>query len=291
MNAGPSGFQNAPVTKGLILICGVSSIIIATQGRASSGSLSYQAIVKKIHIWRLVASASVFSSTSELMFGLYLLYYFRVFERQIGSNKYAVFVLFSAVLSTFFELISLALFKDTISGLASGPYGIIFSSFVPFLLDIPVSTRFRTFGVRFSDKSFVYLAGLQLLLSSWKKSFIPGVCGVLAGMLYRMNVLGIQRIKFPKSVTSTASRLFSPLISSGPSTTVSRRTVSRETIDAPLNQQFQGGFAAPTVASSEEAISMLVSMGFDRNSAIQALIQTRNDISAAADLLLNAQSR
>jgi len=27
------------------------------------------------------------------MFGLYLLYYFRVFERQIGSNKYSVFLL------------------------------------------------------------------------------------------------------------------------------------------------------------------------------------------------------
>lgn len=35
-------------------------------------------------------STFAFSSTPELMFGLYLLYYFRVFERQIGSNKYSV---------------------------------------------------------------------------------------------------------------------------------------------------------------------------------------------------------
>ena len=35
-------------------------------------------------------SVFAFSSTPELMFGLYLLYYFRVFERQIGSNKYSV---------------------------------------------------------------------------------------------------------------------------------------------------------------------------------------------------------
>ena len=28
--------------------------------------------------------------TPELLFGHYLLYYFRVFERQIGSNKYSV---------------------------------------------------------------------------------------------------------------------------------------------------------------------------------------------------------
>lgn len=35
-------------------------------------------------------SGFAFSSAPELMFGLYLLYYFRVFERQIGSNKYSV---------------------------------------------------------------------------------------------------------------------------------------------------------------------------------------------------------
>lgn len=35
-------------------------------------------------------SVFAFSSTPELLFGLYLLYYFRVFERQIGSNKYSV---------------------------------------------------------------------------------------------------------------------------------------------------------------------------------------------------------
>lgn len=44
----------------------------------------------------------------------------------------------------------------------SGPYGLLFASFVPFFFDIPVSTRFRVLGVRFSDKSFIYLAGLQV---------------------------------------------------------------------------------------------------------------------------------
>lgn len=292
MNAGPSGFQNAPVTKGLVLICGVASIIAATQGRASFSSLSYQAIVKKLHLWRLVTSVFVFSSTSELMFGLYLLYYFRVFERQIGSNKYSVFILFATIISTLLELMILVVFKDYVSGgLAPGPYGIIVSLFVPFFLDIPVSTRFQIFSVRFSDKSFVYLAGLQLLLSSWKRSFIPGFCGVIAGLLYRMNIFRIQKLKLPKSVASTASWLFAPLVSGGSSTVSSRRTVPRETIDAPLGQQFQGNWVAPAMAESEAAISTLVSMGFDRSSAIRALAQARNDINAAADLLLNSHSQ
>eukprot|EP01018_Ginkgo_biloba_P036217 Gb_32783 [translate_table: standard] len=296
MNNGPSGFHNAPVTKGLVITCTIVSIIIGMQGGSSACSLSYQAIVRKLHLWRLVTSAFVFSSTPELMFGLYLLYYFRVFERQIGSNKYSVFVLFSIIFTIFFELISLIVFKDpTSSGLAPGPYGLIFSSFIPFYFDIPVSTRFRIFGLRFSDKSFVYLAGLQLLLSSWEKSFIPGLCGVFAGLSYRLNVFGVRRIKFPELLVSSISHLSLPAVSAAPSATASRGNVTGET-RAPLGRQFEEDFAAaaPLLASagdpSEEDILTLVSMGFERNNAIQALIQGGNDINAATNILLEAQS-
>jgi len=127
--------------------------------------------------------------------------------------------------------------------LTSGPYGLIFASFVPFYFDIPVSTRFHIFSNHFSDKSFIYLAGvqvkentctflcvnvfafsprfgfgfsfchicpfvslsntrdpisvlvLQLLLSSWKRSILPGICGILAGSLYRLNIFGIRKAK------------------------------------------------------------------------------------------------
>lgn len=46
--------------------------------------------------------------------------------------------------------------------LTSGPYALIFASFVPFYLDIPVTKRFNVFGAHFSDKSFIYLAGVQV---------------------------------------------------------------------------------------------------------------------------------
>lgn len=58
-------------------------------------------------------------------------------------------------------------FADPANLITSGPYGLIFASFVPFFFDIPVSTRFRVFGVRFSDKSFIYLAGLQVKTKEW----------------------------------------------------------------------------------------------------------------------------
>ena len=51
----------------------------------------------------------------------------------------------------------------SLNSLTSGPYWLIFSAFVPFFFDIPISTRFRVSGLRFSDKTFIYLAGLQVI--------------------------------------------------------------------------------------------------------------------------------
>ncbi|CAN4118666.1 unnamed protein product [Withania somnifera] len=249
MNIGPSGFNNAPVTRALVIACTLFTIIFGVRGRANHHGWSYQDIFQKLQIWKLIISVFTFSSTPELVFGLYLLYYFRIFERQIGSNKYSVFLLFSFVVSLFLEVLALQLIKDPSFSILSGPYGLIFSSFVPFYLDIPVSTRFRIFSLHFSDKSFIYLAGLQLLFSSWKRSIVPGLCGIIAGCLYRLNFFCIRRVK--------------------------------------------GNYPAPfssTPEPPEDAIAMLVSMGFHRNSARQALIHSRNDVNMATNVLLESQS-
>ncbi|CAI9301415.1 unnamed protein product [Lactuca saligna] len=215
MNGGPSGFNNAPITRTFVIACCVFTIVFGIQGRSNKLGLSYQDIWKKLQLWKLIVSTFTFSSTPELMFGAYLLYYFRVFERQIGSNKYAVFVSFSIIVSSLLQLFGQAFLNDpTLSVLTSGPYGLIFSSFVPFYFDIPVSTRFRVNALSFSDKSFIYLAGLQLLLSSWKRSLVPGLCGILAGTLYRLNVLRIRRLKFPELIASFFSRLSLPSVGS-----------------------------------------------------------------------------
>jgi hypothetical protein len=43
----------------------------------------------------------------------------------------------------------------------------------------------------------------QLLLSSWKRSLIPGIFGLVAGSLYRLNVLGIRKMKVNKHLFSS----------------------------------------------------------------------------------------
>lgn len=245
----------------------------------------------KLQVWKLLASIFTFSSTPELMFGLYLLYYFRVFERQIGSNKYSVFVLFSVVVTLLLEVLALTLLIDTRNVLTSGPYGLIFSSFIPFYLDIPVSTRFRVCGLRFSDKTFTYLAGLQLLLSSWRRSFLPGVCGILAGTLYRMNFFRIRRLKFPELFASFFSRISGPSNRSTAPTAPNRNSLGN--LPSYTAQQPEGNLPAPVTNQTEpleDSIATLVSMGFDRNSARQALMRARNDVNTATNILLEALS-
>ncbi|KAG8372138.1 hypothetical protein BUALT_Bualt12G0035200 [Buddleja alternifolia] len=303
MNGGPSGFNNAPVTRTIVVASAVFTIIFGIQSRSRNIDWSYQDIFKKLQIWKLIVSVFGFSSTPELVFGIYLLYYFRLFERQIGSNKYTVFILFSIIVSILLEVVAQGLLRDpSLNILTSGPYGLIFSSFVPFYFDIPISTRFRVFSLNFSDKTFIYLAGLQLFLSSWKRSMVPGICGILAGSLYRLNIFRIRRMKFPECVVSLFSRISWPSIGSSSSTASSRNVLGSAPSYAgqPVEATFfyflcLRNYAAPTPLSStveppEEVITTLVSMGFDRNSARQALVHARNDINAATNILLEAQS-
>ncbi|XP_054790103.1 rhomboid-like protein 20 [Prosopis cineraria] len=291
MNAGPSGFTNAPVTRTFIIASALFTIFFGIQGRYNRLGLSYQDIFGKLRLWKLIMSIFAFSSTPESMFGLFLLYYFRVFERQIGSNKYSVFITFSMLISLLFEVLSVAILKDPAANLVtSGPYGLIFASFVPFFFDIPVSTRFHVAGFHFSDKSFIYLAGLQLLLSSWKRSLLPGMCGILAGSLYRLNVFYIRRAKFPAFIASFFSRISLP--SMGSPRSASTRNVVGNMPSYPA-RQMERNYPAPAQSvpePSEDSISTLTSMGFDRDSARQALVQARNDVNVATNILLEAQS-
>lgn len=273
MNGGPSGFNNAPLTRAITIACALSTVFFGIQGRSNKLGLSFQ----KPRLWKIIVSMFAFTSTLELMFGLYLLYYFRVFERQIGSNKYSVG--------------SITIHYHPSAVITSGPYGLVFASFVPFFFDIPVSTRFRVLGVHFSDKTFIYLAGLQLLLSSWKRSILPGICGIIAGSLYRMNILYIRRAKLPDFIASLFSWLSWPSMDRSPSAPRTRNVVGNVPSYAgrPVETNYPSPFAG-SVEPSEDSIATLVSMGFDRDSARQALVHARNDINVATNILLESQS-
>ncbi|KAG0629463.1 hypothetical protein M758_1G105900 [Ceratodon purpureus] len=237
MNAGVSGFKNAIVTKGIVVTCGFVSLVLAARRDGNQCSLSYQKVVQRLELWRLVMAPLVFPSLPELLFGLYLLYFFRVFERQVGSTKYMFFVIFTTAITTFLEIVFLFILKGTESDLSSisnirlhsGPFGLIFSCFVLFFFDIPASTRVKLLGAEVSEKSFVYFVGLQLLLWSWMQSFIPGLCGVISGLLYRYDVAGIQEIGFLPGAFRQMTWRMAPFFSGISPEMASRMNFSRTT--------------------------------------------------------------
>ncbi|OVA02001.1 Ubiquitin-associated domain/translation elongation factor EF-Ts [Macleaya cordata] len=139
------------------------------------------------------------------------------------------------------------------------------------------------------------------------------VCGGLLGvggglddrMAYLMLLRWVSRITslhafvylnegrtFPGFVASFFSRL-SWASTGGSSPTVSNRNVIGS-VPSFGGREVQGNRpSAPpafTMEPPEDSIATLVSMGFDRNTARQALIQARNDINTATNILLEAQS-
>ncbi|KQK10220.1 hypothetical protein BRADI_2g52800v3 [Brachypodium distachyon] len=130
MSGGLPGFHNAPVSRAVVVAAALFSVPFGFRGRFLDLGLSYQNVYEKLHIWKLITSLFAFSSTPELIFGVALLYYFRVFERQIGSNKYAVFIVFSTTVSVLLQILALGYLKDpSLAPLISGPYGLIFASY------------------------------------------------------------------------------------------------------------------------------------------------------------------
>lgn len=289
MNGGPSGFHNAPATRAFVIATGLLTAACKLRGRSLALGLSYQDITTNLRPWKLITSVFAFSSMPELLFGLCLLYYFRIFERQKGSHKYSIFIIFSLIMTSVFEYLALTLLKDSTSiRLASGPYGFIFTLFVSFYFEIPVSSRFRVLGLHISDKSFIYFAGLQLLLLFWKRSLIPSACGVLTGLLYHLNLFGIRRRQFPRIVTSFFTWLSRSSGDSSRSSSSSRNAVRHAGRQIERTYPTAARVAVPE--PPESSIAILVSMGFDTNSARQALMRARNDINAATNILLESQS-
>lgn len=142
MNAGPTGFAGAPVTKGL-LVCVTGSSVLVQASHSLRGQLP-----------RLLRSAGhllIFEHPGVLIFGTALLYYFRLFERQWGSNKYGTFTAFVFGSAYVLEQAAIKLL-GWIPAPIPGPFPLIFANYVPFFFDVPATQRFQLFGLPLTDK-------------------------------------------------------------------------------------------------------------------------------------------
>lgn len=142
MNAGAGGFAGAPVTK-VILASSISSSVIL---QAAHG-LQRRAPSPYLHF---LSQSFVFRHPGELACGTLLLYYFRLLERQRGSAKHGACVVSTLAINYALQSVVSAALSTV---LPSGPYGLIFANFVPFVLDIPPAQNFTLFGLPMTDKA------------------------------------------------------------------------------------------------------------------------------------------
>ncbi|EFX80802.1 hypothetical protein DAPPUDRAFT_51066, partial [Daphnia pulex] len=226
-------------------------------------------------VWRLFTSQTAFLETKDLICAALLIYYFRVFERRLGSKKFASHLLATSLISLGLQVPIILLIRST--GWASyhhghlppGPYGLIFPLFVPYLCDIPRMTRTHILGIPITGKTLTYLVGLQVCSTSFPTA-VSAFCSIAAGLWYRWNVLRVQDwLAIPDWLARITDMTFGRLLSSSPPA------------DGPMEVRPND----PT-PPSEENVTFLTSMGFSRDRVMRALQTTGNNVEAATNLLL-----
>ncbi|KAG0307536.1 hypothetical protein BGZ98_000063 [Dissophora globulifera] len=305
--AGPSGFYNAPTTKGILLVVGSLSLLSSILQIKTDFHLQLVPHLTTHHqFWRLITSHFAFATSTEVLFGGLIIYHLRIIERLFGPAKYVSFLFVSAILCTFLNIAVLVTGNALgLNTLPSGPYGVIFAAVYQFYTLIPVMYEFKIFGVAFSDKVFMYVIAAQLMLSHMPGSIALAVCGLLSGAIYRSDFAGTRRWRFPKPVMRIAERFLMPIFSSSPAirstaTTFESRTQTRSTTDRPAQAMReylnvlstggapQGGTPRPP---SEEQIATLQAIfpTASQDQAIAALNSANNNLDGAVQYLLENQ--
>lgn len=220
-----TGFYRAPVSKGLM------GALFVTCTAIHVPLLSHLRVYLICHlpntftsgeVWRLFTSQAAFLETKDLICAALLIYYFRVFERRLGSKKFASHLFATSLISLALQVPLILLIRSTgwssyhHGHLPPGPYGLIFPLFVPYLCDIPRMTRTHILGIPITGKTLTYLVGLQVCSTSFPTA-VAAFCSIAAGLLYRWNVLKIQDwLVIPDWLARLTNLTLGRLLSSSP---------------------------------------------------------------------------
>jgi len=237
LSSGPSGFHNAPLSKFILLFSSSFSILssiltirdtlsfVDLNSLVETTSSSTTLLMKILPFFKIITTHLFFSTHSELLFGILLIYYWRNFERQMGTAKFASFSFLSFMLSGLVQLSLYSVFPH-LKNQTTGPYPFIFACFVQFYFDIPATYRFRLCGINANDKLFAYILGAQLLMSNYPSSALCGLYGILSGLVYRSDTLRMNRLRFPAIVNSFCRRFILPLLQSPPTAHLQNRNLN-----------------------------------------------------------------
>lgn len=308
LNAGQPGFVNSPVTKTIIasvILATVFGSIIESQSRLT---LHMDSVIEGKQVWRLLTHNFVFTTPGELLFGIVLLYFFRQFERQLGSSRYAAFALVTSTLYTA-VLAGLQVAQPLLMP-ASGPYALIFACVVHFFFETPKVYHFQVLGaLDLSDKTFAYMLAVQLVFSAPPRSLLSCAAALLAGVVCRVPIVR-DHMDMPEALVAFCSTYVLPLLGTQPRPSSSRRSRSTPHARAAQAAAADGGVDGEASAQGErelqeaqeaqmlqspspppvsgEHISTLVAMGFSRDQATIALHRAHDDVQVATEVLLQS---
>lgn len=215
LNAGHTGFTNAPVTK--VLICGVVLTTVLGSIIESHARLTLYRplIVQRYQLWRLATHHFVFTTPGELLFGLLLLYHLRLFERQLGSSKLSCLLVLCASLHTLFLVLYLSS-DATIIPPSPGPYAAVLLFLIFFAAEVPRLYHFRIArSLTLSDKSLFYLVFAQFVAAYPPRSLVSTASALLAAVLCRLPFVA-RAADWPQPIVTLCSTYILPMLNTSP---------------------------------------------------------------------------
>ncbi|KAJ8003399.1 hypothetical protein DPEC_G00147920 [Dallia pectoralis] len=222
---GSRGLYKAPLSKALLLVLSSLSVLMTFLPQYHH-LLTYSllAITEQHQVWRLVFGRFICLDLKDTFCSSLLIYNFRIFERRFGSRKFASFLFGTWVLTALVDFLLVKVlhfvFEYQVNELPAGLLGPVFSLFVPFYSSIPKFPVTQLLGqISITNKSLLYIVGLQLLTSS-PYMWLLALSGLVSGTLYHYNSLGVQRVLFiPRWLSHGGAFLLEPLFSGPPPST------------------------------------------------------------------------
>lgn len=217
---GSRGLYKAPLCKGLLLVLnGLTVMLTLLPQYQHMFDYNLQAISQQQQLWRLLFGRIVCLDIKDSFCSSLLIYNFRIFERRFGTRKFASFLLgtwfLSALMDFLLAQVFQLLFDYEVEELPAGMLAPVFSLFVPFYKAIPRMPVTQIFGqIHITNKSLVYIVGLQLLTSS-PFMWLLALSGLISGVFYHCNFLKMQKLVFVPTWVSRLSRCtLEPIFSS-----------------------------------------------------------------------------
>ncbi|GAA5924655.1 uncharacterized protein JCM15063_005700 [Sporobolomyces koalae] len=216
-----STLVGAPVSKGLITLlcaCSLLAAITTTQHYFNVPFAGHPHISRDHQYWRFATRWFIWTNSSEILLSVLILWYASLeVERIWGSRKFASFLVVTAVLSSFFEVLALVLFsRSGLHTLPAGPFALVFAIVYQCNRLVPSLYTFEVFHPRIviNNRYPLHVLSLVLLTSQPAASTVLGLCGILASTLYTSTVLPLwlRSWRIPSRGYDAIGHALSPLV-------------------------------------------------------------------------------